>query len=361
MKAKYIALIPAYEPDELLFQLLDRLSDAGFGIVVVDDGSGPDYKYIFDEAAARADILTHQINQGKGQALKTGLAYIRDHYGSDSVIVTVDADGQHTPEDAMMLCEIAEEHPDTLVLGSRKLKDNVPLRSRFGNTATRMIYRLTTGLKVHDTQTGLRAFSMDLVPDMLRIQGDRYEYEMNVLLECARDRVPILEKEIETIYLDNNAASHFDTIRDSYRVYREILRFSAASFAGFTVDYVMYSALLLLTGNLLASNIGARAVSATVNYTLNRKFVFRSKNGILQSAASYFALAGIILVGNTTVLNFLVNDRGIGRMSAKLMTEILFFMFSWLMQRLFVFRNRNSNEMVFKKDKIGLAKAAGNM
>jgi putative flippase GtrA len=189
---------------------------------------------------------------------------------------------------------------------------------------TRLVYRLSTGLKVYDTQTGLRAFHKDLLPRMLGIPGERYEYEMNVLLELAKARTPIIEEEIETIYLDNNSSSHFDTVWDSLRVYREILRFSASSLAGFLVDYAMYSALILATGSLRLSNIAARVVSASVNYTLNRKFVFRSRCGILSSALSYFLLAAAILACNTLVLEYLVGSLGIGRLFAKILTELLF-------------------------------------
>ena len=173
---------------------------------------------------------------------------------------------------------------------------------------------------------------------MLGIPGERYEYEMNVLLELAGARTPIIEEEIETIYLDNNSSSHFDTVRDSWRVYREIHRFSASSLIGFLIDYVVYSALILTTGSLRLSNIGARVVSASVNYTLNRKFVFRSSRGILISALSYFLLAAAILAGNTLVLEYLVGSLGIGRLFAKILTEILFFAISWSVQRSFIFR-----------------------
>ena len=340
MTIRNIALIPAYEPDPILIRLVEELSGAGFAVVVVDDGSGSDYHEIFKDAARHAAVLTHFKNRGKGQALKTALSYIWENFSEDSVIVTVDADGQHSVEDAASLVRIAREHPDTLILGSRTFKGDIPLRSRFGNAATRLVYRLTTGLSVYDTQTGLRAFHMDLVPRMLDIPGARYEYEMNVLLTFARNRVPILEEPIETIYLNNNESSHFDTLKDSARVYREILKFSASSLAGFAVDYTLYSLLLLTTGSLIASNVIARVVSSSVNFTLNRKFVFKSSSGLLRSAASYFLLAAGILAGNTLVLSFLVNTLGVNMLAAKLLTEIGFFIFSWFMQKFVIFKNK---------------------
>lgn len=335
---KYIALVPAYEPGEILMDVLFQLKKTGMDIVVVDDGSGSQYSDLFNKASSFAKVITYTINRGKGAALKTGMTYIQKTYGQNCIIVTVDADGQHRAEDAIKLCHTAEVKQNTLVLGSRKLKENVPLRSQFGNTITRLVYRLSTGLKVHDTQTGLRAFSIQLLPELLSISGERYEYEMNVLLEFAHKNIPIQEKEIDTIYIDNNSASHFDTLRDSFRIYKEILKFSAASLVSFLVDYTLYSILLLATDNLRIANIGARIFSATVNYILNRKYVFHSKNEIAKSVMQYFLLAIVILCGNTLFLELLVNSFGTNKMLAKILTEILFFVLSWMVQKCVIFR-----------------------
>lgn len=340
MEYKNIALIPAYEPDDILWDVLIQLKKAGMEIVLVDDGSGSQYSDLFDKSSSFAKVLTYAINKGKGAALKAGMAYIEKTYSQDCIIVTIDADGQHRVADAVKLCHLAEQNPNALVLGSRKLKENVPLRSQLGNTITRLAYQLSTGLKVHDTQTGLRAFNARLLPELLSVSGERYEYEMNVLLEFARKHIPIFEMEIDTIYIDNNSSSHFDALRDSFLIYKEILKFSATSFVGFLVDYTLYSLLLLVTANLRGANIGARIISATVNYTLNRKFVFHSKNGIAKSAVQYFLLAVAILFGNTLFLEFLVNSFGINQMTAKILTEILFFIFSWLLQRCIIFKRK---------------------
>lgn len=312
----------------------------------MDDGSKETFCEIFGRAAEYAALLTHSENMGKGCALKTGLAYIREHYCGEYVVVTLDADGQHTVADAVRLCQAAEEAPGTLLLGSRSLRHGVPLRSRLGNGITRMVFRFSTHMKVRDTQTGLRAFGSRLLPKLEAVDGARYEYEMNVLLECAFSHIPIREIEIETIYLDGNAASHFDPVRDSCRVYREIIRFSASSFIGFITDYALYSLLLVLTGGLGAalslriSNIAARIVSAGVNYTLNRKLVFKSRGNVIKSAVKYFTLAGVIMLGNTYLLGFLVEDLGINRYAAKIVTELTFFSMSFLVQRFIIFPKR---------------------
>lgn len=338
MKVKSIALIPAYEPEEILLEVVMRLKEAGMEIVLVDDGSGVRCMDLFTKASSNAKVLTFTENKGKGAALKAGMAYIKQNYEQDCMIVTIDADGQHRAEDAVRLCRIAADNQDALILGSRKLTENVPIRSKFGNTVTRIIYRLSTGLKVHDTQTGMRAFNARLLPELLKISGERYEYEMNVLLEFARKHIPIQEVEIDTVYIENNESSHFNALRDSFRIYKEILKFSASSFAGFLTDYALFSLIFLFTADLRAANIGARFVSATVNYMLNRKLVFHSKKGVAISAVQYFLLAAAILLGNTFLLEILVNNCGMNQMAAKILVETAFFILSWLVQRRVIFR-----------------------
>ena len=340
MDKNYVALIPAYKPGDYLLDLTVKLKGKGFSVVIVDDGSGADYADFFLASTCFAEVLHHSENMGKGRALKTGINAISRYRTSDTVILIVDADGQHCVEDALAICNIAQKAPNTLVLGSRKLKENVPLRSKFGNTVTRFVYYISTGLKVHDTQTGLRAFRAELIPVLRDIPGERYEYEMNVLLRFARDKIRILEHEIETIYIDNNAQSHFDTVKDSVRIYKEILKFSASSFVGFLVDYSLYSLLLFITNNLCIANVAARIVSASVNFFLNRKFVFKSRGPLLRAALQYFLLAAGILIGNTFVLEFIVNAYGVNQMLAKIMTEVMFFILSWLIQKLIVFKRR---------------------
>ncbi|MGE4352865.1 MAG: GtrA family protein [Oscillospiraceae bacterium] len=341
-----IALIPAYEPTDTLTALTRKLSKAGFTVIVIDDGSGSAYCRIFTEAGGCAHVLTHHANRGKGCALKTGLNYIKAHFPKDAVVVTMDADGQHSIKDAVRVCAAAEANPGCLFLGSRSFGGDVPARSRFGNTVTRKVYQFFTGVPVSDTQTGLRAFGADLVPFMLGVNGERYEYEMNVLLACAKEKIPIREVGIETIYLDNNAASHFCTVKDSLRVYREILKFAASSFTGFLVDYGMYSLLVILTGGLGTavsvplSNITARIVSASVNYMINKHYVFKNKEGGVKTAAQYFALAACILGGNTIFLSYLVSGLGVNRFAAKVVTEITFFTLSYMVQRFLIFRKK---------------------
>lgn len=358
MDKKY-ALIPAYEPDGRMLELIEDAVAEGFQVIVVDDGSSDECQQYFKQAEYLATVLHHFENKGKGAALKTGFVRIASMCEADDVVVTLDADGQHTIQDALKVCAEACTHPDSIILGSRALAENVPLRSKFGNAVTRFVYRLASGVKVHDTQTGLRACSCRLLPWMLEVKGNRYEYEMNELLECPKADIPIREVPIKTIYLDDNKSSHFDTVKDSIRIYKEILKFSASSLASFVIDYLLYSVMVLLTAgigaeiSLVISNVFARLVSATVNYNINRRYVFGTdKEGnsikagtkagrrklVSHSAVQYALLAMSILIGNTLILSLLVEILGMNRLVAKLITELFFFIFNYLVQRNGIFK-----------------------
>ena len=349
---KCIIIIPAYEPDFKLVSLLQEIKLAtDYDVVLVNDGSSSESALaIMEQAQEYAHMLSHTSNLGKGVAIKTALAYIRDNIEEDCVIVTMDADGQHKVSDAIRVCEKAMQKRASLVIGSRRFSGKVPIRSRFGNSVTRFVYRLATGIKVRDTQTGLRAFGNELLEFMLGIAGNRYEYEMNVLLECTREEIPVYEVPIDTVYINDNQSSHFDTVKDSYRIYKEIIRFCASSLIGFAVDFCAYSLMLIITRDLSTamsltiSNIVARMISASVNYYINKKYVFKSKDSYVKTALKYFSLAAGILIANTLLLNMLVKFVLGNKVISKLLVEVGLFIISWLVQRFVVFKKQSDKE-----------------
>ncbi len=340
MNPTRIALIPAYEPEEPLAELAKAMADRGFQVLIVDDGSGEAYGPAFQAAAPYARLLRHKKNRGKGAAIKTGLKWIGETADPPYTVVTVDADGQHLPEDAARVCAAAEAEPDALILGGRRFEGKVPLRSRFGNGVTRWVFRLSAGAKVYDTQTGLRAFSHRLLPALREGKGEGYEYEMNVLMQWAQENLPLRELPIQTVYLDRNRSSHFHALRDSVRIYWEILKFSASSFLSFALDYSLFSLLSLLTGSVVFSNVAARLLSASVNYTVNRMLVFESRADIRKSSLQYALLAGAILAFNTLCLWGLVTKLGMNRYLAKLLVEAVLFAVSYLVQKRWIFRKK---------------------
>ena len=217
---KYVILIPAYEPNYKLLELLKEI-DNRYPVVLVNDGSSSKYNQIFKDARKYAYVISYSKNSGKGYALKTGLNYIEDTY-DDYIVVTMDADGQHKLSDALKLCDYAKDNLDTLVLGERQFTKDTPLRSRIGNHLIRNIFKKITKENIYDTQTGLRAFSYKMYDYMSGIPGSHFEYEMNVLLNLKKNRFKHHEIPIETIYLDHNRGSHFKILKDSYAIYKVI-------------------------------------------------------------------------------------------------------------------------------------------
>lgn len=219
---KLIALIPAYKPDIELKNVVDDLKNYGFIVIVVDDGSGNEYKKYLNVNADK--IIAYDTNMGKGYALKTGFKYIKENY-NNYIVVDVDCDGQHKADDAYKLCEYVKSNPNTLVIGKRLRKKNVPIRSKIGNAITRFVFFSVTLRHIYDTQSGLRAFSSNLMDYMLSISGNRFEYEMNMILNLNKHHIKHKEIEIKTIYINKNRGSHFKTVKDSWRIYKQIIKF----------------------------------------------------------------------------------------------------------------------------------------
>jgi glycosyltransferase involved in cell wall biosynthesis len=234
--ARLVLLVPVWQPEEGFPALVASVVAEGFGaVVIVDDGSDARCSAVFEEVALlpRVAVLRHAMNWGKGRALKTGMEYVLTELREMDGVVTADADGQHRPADmvrvARGLREELEAGGGRLVLGARGCPAEMPWRSRFGNGLTRRVFALVTGVRLADTQTGLRGFPRALLPELLALEGERYEYEMTVLAHICRMGDMPLEVPIETVYLKGNRCSHFDPILDSVRVYSVLLRFSVSA------------------------------------------------------------------------------------------------------------------------------------
>ncbi len=326
-------LIPAYQPDQKLIELVNLLS-LQYPVVVVDDGSGKSYAQVFSDLLdTGAVILHHTCNRGKGAALKTGIRYLSEQSNTDGV-VTADADGQHTIEDISRIAEAMQAHPNTFILGGRNFKE-MPSRSRFGNTATCFFFRLLTRLRITDTQTGLRGLPACLFPQLLALDGDRYEYEMNMLLSLRQWGVDYLEIPIRTIYLDDNRSSHYRVLRDSFRIFSRVLKYAMSSIICAGVDYLLYILLLQVFGPA-ASYALARLCSATLNYQLNCRIVFNRKPS-WKNAIQYTLLAAVSLATGSVSVSFL-SGLGLNSVLAKLLIDLLLFFGNYLVQKRLIFR-----------------------
>ncbi|GIX35928.1 MAG: polysaccharide synthesis protein GtrA [Lysobacteraceae bacterium] len=336
------ALIPAYKPCAGLVPLVEALlaSEAFCQVVVVDDGSGPEYAEIFAAlpASPRLRVLGHYVNLGKGAALKTGINAVGRECPMAVGVVTLDADGQHAVADVLAVARRLVECPQALVLGCRGFDRDVPMRSRIGNTVTRWVMRAAGGLRISDTQTGLRGIPRALFPVLLRLRTRGYDFELDMLLSAREAGLTIVEVPIRTIYIDGNRSSHFNPLLDSLRIYYVFLRFNLSSLSAFVVDYSLFVLLRASGGSLELAQFGARLVSSLFNYAVNRRLVFRSDRGLLPSLALYYGTALLIAACSYGLILLLEARLGMSVYTAKLLADSVLYVASFAIQREFVFR-----------------------
>ena len=331
-------LIPAWQPR--LVGLVQALLDAGFRwVVVVDDGSRTSCAPVFASLAAseRVVVLRHAVNLGKGRALKTGFNHVLTFGVCVAGVVTADADGQHTPEDIVRVGEALVSAGARPVLGVRAFAGKVPLRSRVGNLLTRRVFAFLTGTKISDTQTGLRGLPQAVLPGLLALDGERYEYEMTMLAHLCRGGPAPLEVPIATVYLENNRGSHFDPVWDSMRIYFVLLRFYASSLVAAGLDLLLFTMCFALTGKVLLSVVVGR-LSSLVNFWVNRRFVFHSRRALLAALWRYYLLAVAVGAVSYGLILSLHTYARWPVLAAKVGVDVLLSLVSFSAQRTFVFR-----------------------
>lgn len=337
----YIVLIPAYKPDMRLVTLVDELEAEQLPVLVVDDGSTEEQRPVFAALEERGiTVLRHAVNQGKGRAMKTGFNYLMVNHPELKGVVTADCDGQHTPDDIKKVLSALREHPDDMIIGARKFTGDVPARSLIGNKVTRGVFWFATGIHITDTQTGLRGFPMNSLPRIMKLSGERYELEMNMLLALKDWDMHATEVPIETIYIDENASSHFSAVRDGMRIFRQIIKYVFSSMASWGVDYGVYILLLLLPWKLPEEicHIVARVCSSLLNYKINQKAVFHARTGKREFALYVIMVAVTLSIG--TPLLALLTRWGMNALIAKMCVDTVMFFFNYLVQREIIFRRK---------------------
>ncbi len=304
--SKISVVLPSLDPDEKLTAVIDGLLEYGFThIILINDGSKKENLHYFEDAAAQHPeirLLHHEVNRGKGAALKTAFAWFLENRPDSLGVVTVDGDNQHHPEDTRA-CAMRMMEGGKLVLGVRDFSQpDVPARSRTGNRITSLVFKVFVGMTISDTQTGLRAIPTKDVRTLLDIYGDRFEYETNMLLAMKKYGISFEEVKIRTVYIEENKSSHFRAVRDSWRIYKLILahffRYSLSSIASALIDtgiFALLSAVLLpiVPEQWLASvaTVGARTASSLCNFFLNKKLVFDSTVSTKKALLRYYMIA----------------------------------------------------------------------
>lgn len=364
-------ILPSLNPDEKMIRTVEGILAEGFtDIVVVDDGSAAEYKEPFATVAAMngVTVLTHEVNKGKGRAMKTAFSYVAEHRPDSKGVITVDGDGQHLPKDIRACAEAMLAEGNKVVLGVRDFsKPDVPFKSRNGNNITKAVFRIFCGIRISDTQTGLRAIPAQYLPLMGEIAGERYEYETNQLLILKDKGIALHEVVIDTVYIDDNASSHFHPFRDSWRIYKIIFKhigtsvlakFLGASIISFLVDTILFFLINVGLENagmgeadsklrIALATVGARVVSTIVNFCLNRKVVFRSNDSVGGTLVRYYILAVCQMTASLLLVHLFAErvlglGAGVLESIVKFAVDMCLFVISYQVQKRWVFANRKT-------------------
>ena len=358
-------ILPSLDPDEKLPGVIEGLIEVGFrDILLINDGSKPENLHYFTDAAAihpEVTLLHHAVNRGKGAALKTAINFFLVHRPEGIGVVTVDGDGQHHKLDILACAETMKESGE-LTLGVRDFDHpDVPFRSRFGNKTTCGIFKLFVGMAVSDTQTGLRAIPRKDLGTMLAIEGDRFEYETNMLLALKQKSIPFREVKIRTVYIEENKSSHFRVIRDSWRIYKLILahffRYTLVSISSAVIDegcYIAFSGVLrgFLSGLPLtaAATTAARLISSLFNFFMNKKVVFQSGVSTGKALLRYYALAlpmlaaqALLTHGAYALFGIPENAAGLRALIYAVVMTVLYLV-SYMVQQRWVFHEKREDK-----------------
>lgn len=350
-----VIVIPALDPEANFIDYVNSLVRQDFlSVIIIDDGSGEDSQEMFRRCAAleRVKLLQHAVNLGKGRALKTAFNHIlnsKDLSQAEGVI-TVDADGQHRLADVIHICQELSKKQGTLILGSRSFSGRqVPFKSRLGNTLTSKVFQLFYNRKLKDTQTGLRGLTLDILKYFIDLEGERFSYETNMLIEAVRKKLTIAECSIETIYIDDNQGTHFKPLKDSVEIYWLLLKnfvtFMSVSLSSFLIDLSLFQLFILLLSGLpagrriLLATVCARAGSSLYNYQMNRSMVFKSKQSWEKTLFYYYALVAVEALISAYGVSVLFGLTGFRELYLKILTDAGIFFVSYRIQKFLIFKD----------------------
>lgn len=341
MNKDVIVVIPVLNPNtEIMDKFINKLLKTFENVVIVNDGSEKSYNSYFSNLEKKGIVvLPHYVNYGKGRAIKTAINYIYNNYVDFKTIVTADCDGQHAVEDILKCAKESIKCPECLVLGCRNFsKENVPFKSRYGNIITRNIFNIFIGVKITDTQTGLRAMSKSIAYKFLSTTGERFEYETKVLIDSKNEDIAIKEVSIDTIYINDNSESHFNPLKDSVLIYKLFAKYFFSSITSFILDIVLFIVFLnfIFINQIILCTIFARIISSIYNYLINKNLVFKKANK--SSLIKYYILAVTQMFVSALSVSAIYKFVIIAPVIIKIIVDFIIFVVNFIIQREWVFK-----------------------
>lgn len=354
-RQKLAIVLPSLNPDKKFAGVVDGLLESGFEkIVIVDDGSDEAHQCWFEQAQrhSQCTVLHHGVNRGKGRALKTAFEYVLKELPEVEGVITIDGDGQHLTKDIIACGELMLREKNKVVMGCRNFDlPGIPARSVAGNKTTARLFRICYGIKLSDTQTGLRAIPAECLERFCGIEGERFEYETNMLLHMKRMGIGFVEQPIETVYEDNNSCSHYDSVKDSWRIFKIMFKFLLSSIGSTVIDLGAFYLVMRIFGGALGawaelvSTVIARACSSFANFNANNSVVFANRGHYKRAMLRYYCLCipqMLVSAGLVTLINHLFsNTAPIIATLIKFAVDSCLFFISYSIQREWVFSQKD--------------------
>jgi glycosyltransferase involved in cell wall biosynthesis len=218
MKDKAICiLIPTYNNRQFLPEVLDAVLQYTSDVIVVNDGSTDGTDALLSAYKSQITIVSYPQNKGKGYALSRGFDKAEEL--DFSYAITMDSDGQHLAGDLPLFIEATKKHPEAMIIGSRKLKqENMPGKNTFANRFSNFWFAVQTGIRLPDTQTGFRLYPLRKMKGM-RPYTSRYEAELELLVRSAWKNIPLIPISIHVYYPEKDKRiTHFRPGVDFLRI-----------------------------------------------------------------------------------------------------------------------------------------------
>lgn len=353
-------LISSLDPDRQLCEFVDGLIEEGFPkIIIVNDGSVPESEKIFKKCRKHEQciVIDHEKNLGKGSALKTGMKYYLDELEGFDGIVTCDCDGQHSAKDAAKVARLIGGRENALILGSRDFsEENVPKNRSVGNRITRWVMSAVYKKSLKDTQTGLRGIPNKLIGRFLGIDGKRFDFEMNMLIECIKNDIEIIETPVSTIYIDGNRNTHFRVVRDSVRIYwpmcGKLIKFMLSALGCYCLELIAFTLLTKYVFDELDAGMAflpqaiSKVVSCTGNFIINKHTVFKTKGSSLDPLLKYIMTLVMLVALSSTFMSMLMEFMNIEMGSSavmliKILVDFFCMTLNFTLQRKWVFTDKH--------------------
>lgn len=328
MNENRVALIPLQEVNEQLLTILQKLKENNFHNVVVYYGIKEEDKAHLQQLTLDAKVMILASHQGKGNAIKTGLKYIKEKYRKNTLIVTMNGDGSHTVEDVVRLCNECMVARDTFFLGK---KGNLEWENKINNFFTKTMYRISGGESLSDTTTSLRAFSYDYIDFLLTIKGEKDDFEANVLISCASHKVKIKEIDLNTVEKPNTLEKEnlLDNGMSWVKENSQKLSITPIFFIPYGIDFLLFLLLSgIAKGHIIILNLFTRIISSF--FSFNKERVHKMD---IEKALKQFTIKTIILFFlETLILLLFVKVIRLPIVIAKLFSEILYILFDYGVQ-----------------------------